>query len=128
MVARDRSLLAEFLFDALFKYFIVHRRYTAQTLKLRARYLLAAELYFFSLVLYSSDLIHSTLTKNKNTVLRHKIRERERAVTLVLKILNLTLGRFANIGSRWLRQFCTDAGIGLHDAQAALDVGAFASD
>ncbi len=78
VVARDRSLLAEFLVDALFKYFIVHRRYTAQTLNFRARYLLAAELYFFSLVLYSSDLIHSTLTKKMNTVLRHKIRERER--------------------------------------------------
>lgn len=77
MVARDRSLLAEFLVDALFKYLIVHRRYTAQTLNFRARYLLAAELYFFSLVLYSSDLIHSTLTKKINTVLRHKIRERE---------------------------------------------------
>jgi hypothetical protein len=128
VVARDRSLLAEFLVDALFKYFIVHRRYTAQTLNFRARYLLAAELYFFSLVLYSSDLIHSTLTKKMNTVLRHKIRERERAVTLVLKILNLTLGGFANTGSRWLRQFCTDSGIGLHDAQAAFDIGAFASD
>lgn len=63
VVARDRSLLAEFLVDALFKYFIVHRRYTTQTLNFRAGYLLAAELYFFSLVLYTSDLIHSTLTK-----------------------------------------------------------------